>query len=421
MGQKYTILQHITEPFYVVNCPVLMLSHALTKDNQNNSIFIQCKFENLGKKAIKAMSVQVKCFDISNMPLFNVDKFSYLDISIKRHQIFGDKVPITLPNNKTRNFFIVPLKILFDDNSIWENNSLYPFQSVEIKKPLISELGELEEEYRRELNEICMQSQKHHYLPIHKGKYVICGCGKVFLDSEDTCPLCDIEIKSLFNLMDINKLQSNLEQFKKSETQKQEQEFLHSKKQKRVKTNIIITFTLFCLLFVGLSLGRRVFISYNYSNALENAPKYKDVISVGDFYTLGTKNDGTVVATGYNEDGQCNVQEWENVLSVFATRNYAMGLKKDSTVYASGEFTGLNGLEESDHQEMLHWTNITTLSVQTDSVAGLKENGSIVECGMSWSEKDIEKWNDIVDVFVGNKCIIGLNSDGTIETTKYSM
>ena len=30
-------------------------------------------------------------------------------------------------------------------------------------------------------------------------------------------------------------------------------------------------------------------------------------------YTVGLKFDGTVVATGNNDDGRCDVQDWENI------------------------------------------------------------------------------------------------------------
>ena len=54
MESRYTILQHETRTFYLVDCPILLLSHAITKDNQNNTIFVQCKFENTLSKEQKA-------------------------------------------------------------------------------------------------------------------------------------------------------------------------------------------------------------------------------------------------------------------------------------------------------------------------------------------------------------------------------
>lgn len=213
MAERYTILQHNTNTFHVVDCPILLVSHALTKDNQNNNIFIQCKFENTLSKPIKALYVHINCFDVTNNPLPDVDSFSYLDIQIEQYQTFGDRTPIVLPDKETRNVSIIPTKIVFVDGSTWENKSFKPFELFHIDNTPISELGKLAEEYRRELHGICLQSGKHKYLPANKDGYTICGCGKILVDAEKTCPACGVNLEKLFALHDVDKLQAGLEQY----------------------------------------------------------------------------------------------------------------------------------------------------------------------------------------------------------------
>ncbi len=41
--------------------------------------------------------------------------------------------------------------------------------------------------------------------------------------------------------------------------------------------------------------------------------KLQRCISAGNFYTVGLKSDGTVVAVGDNRDGQCNTGNWTNI------------------------------------------------------------------------------------------------------------
>ena len=36
-------------------------------------------------------------------------------------------------------------------------------------------------------------------------------------------------------------------------------------------------------------------------------------VSAGNFHTVGLKVDGTVVAVGRNDDGQCDVGAWNNI------------------------------------------------------------------------------------------------------------
>ena len=59
-------------------------------------------------------------------------------------------------------------------------------------------------------------------------------------------------------------------------------------------------------------------------------------ISTGDNHTVGLKADGTVVATGDNEDGKCDVSGWKDIIAISAGDSHTVGLKKDGTVVATG-------------------------------------------------------------------------------------
>lgn len=60
-------------------------------------------------------------------------------------------------------------------------------------------------------------------------------------------------------------------------------------------------------------------------------------VSAGDYHTVGLKSDGTVVAVGSNDYGECNVSEWKDIIAVSAGCNHTVGLKTDGTVVAAGE------------------------------------------------------------------------------------
>ena len=59
-------------------------------------------------------------------------------------------------------------------------------------------------------------------------------------------------------------------------------------------------------------------------------------ISADGYRTVGLKKDGTVVAIGYNDDGQCNVSGWKDIVAISAGYYHTVGLKKDGTVVAVG-------------------------------------------------------------------------------------
>lgn len=55
------------------------------------------------------------------------------------------------------------------------------------------------------------------------------------------------------------------------------------------------------------------------------------------WHTIGIKKDGTVVATGNNNYGQCNVQDWSDIIAVSAGVSHTVGVKKDGTLVATGK------------------------------------------------------------------------------------
>ena len=59
------------------------------------------------------------------------------------------------------------------------------------------------------------------------------------------------------------------------------------------------------------------------------AQKYESTIAGGMTTTVGLKTDGTVVAVGQNEYGQCDVSEWTDIVAVAAGDFHTVGLKAD--------------------------------------------------------------------------------------------
>ena len=213
MSEKYTIVQHEKRLFWLQNCPVLLHSYALTKNNTNNSIFLQCKFENIVDKPIKAMNIAVKCSDIAHKQVTNIDNFSYLDISVQPYSLFGDKTPVVLPDNTTRNVSIIPLKVIFSDDTTWKNTSERAYELAEYEQQPISSLGELADQYKRDLHKICTDSEKHNYLPANVNGFTVCGCGKVVLPDTQYCASCGVDFSKLFAINNSKILHTEQQQY----------------------------------------------------------------------------------------------------------------------------------------------------------------------------------------------------------------
>lgn len=66
-------------------------------------------------------------------------------------------------------------------------------------------------------------------------------------------------------------------------------------------------------------------------------------ISVSDVHTVGLKNDGTVVACGLNQVGQCDVSSWKNIVAITTSRTCTVGIDRNGMIHVAG-----SGFEDAD-------------------------------------------------------------------------
>ena len=59
-------------------------------------------------------------------------------------------------------------------------------------------------------------------------------------------------------------------------------------------------------------------------------------LTAGGYHTVGLQSDGTVVAVGKNDEDQCGVGGWKDIVAVAAGKDHTVGLKSDGTVVAVG-------------------------------------------------------------------------------------
>ena len=99
-------------------------------------------------------------------------------------------------------------------------------------------------------------------------------------------------------------------------------------------------------------------------------------ISCGDYHSLGLKQDGSIVAWGLNNHGQCNVPEPNTGFVAIAGGQYhSLGLKQDGSIVA----WGYNAEGECNVPEPN--TGFMAISCGGYHSLGLKQDGSIVAWG----------------------------------------
>jgi len=53
-------------------------------------------------------------------------------------------------------------------------------------------------------------------------------------------------------------------------------------------------------------------------------------------HTVGVKSDGSVLAVGANDYGQCNVENWVGIIEIAAGTYHTVGIRSDGTVLSTG-------------------------------------------------------------------------------------
>ena len=143
---------------------------------------------------------------------------------------------------------------------------------------------------------------------------------------------------------------------------------------------------------------------------------WTDIISVSAGYnhTVGLRTDGTVLATGDNQYNQCDVSGWTDIVAVSAGYGHTVGLKKDGTVIATGD----NGYDQCD---VSGWTDIVAVSAGYNHTVGLKVDGTVVAVGdHTLGQCNVSQWTNIMDVFAGQSYTIGLKNDGMVLATGWN-
>lgn len=145
-------------------------------------------------------------------------------------------------------------------------------------------------------------------------------------------------------------------------------------------------------------------------------PMFDGIIAAGDNHVVGLLENGSVVAAGSNENGQCDVSDWTNIVFIAAAGDHTVGLKADHTVVSTG-------LPENERQIISGWKDIVAIDTSNAFTVGIKKDGSVVSAGARSSgdtyQQELSLWQDIIRISVSDNHIVGLRSDGTVVAEGY--
>lgn len=131
------------------------------------------------------------------------------------------------------------------------------------------------------------------------------------------------------------------------------------------------------------------------------------------YHVVAVKPDGTVIATGKNNDGQCNVSSWRNVIAVACDTSGTVGLTAQGTVLYTGS-------TYHRQNQCTYWRGIKEIAISNECIFGLRHDGTVVATtegsnGANFSTRpDVTTWRNIVAIRAGQGHVLGIKSDGSI-------
>ena len=139
----------------------------------------------------------------------------------------------------------------------------------------------------------------------------------------------------------------------------------------------------------------------------------KGRLAVGFYHTVGLKSDGTVVAAGRNEEGQCNVSGWTGVKAIDCGAYHTAALLQDGTVVCTGR-------NDEGQCETGSWTTIVELVCTDYNTVGLTADGTIVSAGFQ-AFSELSGWQHITAIGGGSYAVCGVSESGQVLSSHASM
>lgn len=124
---------------------------------------------------------------------------------------------------------------------------------------------------------------------------------------------------------------------------------------------------------------------------------------------MGVRRDGTVVVVGALLEGcEYDFDAWTSIVEAAVGYTHMVGLRADGTVVATGD----NACGQCD---VASWQDIVSISAGYFHMVGLNSYGLCVDAGAAVNANyDTDQWSDLIALSAGNSYTVDLQADGRL-------
>lgn len=442
MADRFNRVYQLASNLYTDGSPVIIENGVLLYDTISGQLLIQLKFHSIFEKIITELHIDIGIQDAMSNQINSQVHYCYQNLYDSKGSRFGSNKAIIVTKHNANAFTVQHMKVVFDDQSIWENEA--DFTPLSASQPIFFALEN--EEVRKQY---CLAiGAQANVTPIREVGLWQCTCGE--WNYGEVCTKCRLSAETVFGAFDLEQLtkdaearvaeeQKRLEQERIAEEERLERERVESAEQQRleaeriaeqVKTQPIQTEQeqltvepqvnpvpkrsnsnkkrIAMIAIVAVALICVVLVVFNF-----------DYLKAESLYKSGRLNAASAaVALAQVNDSDAMKRRSLEVWDEFHGKNtVALGsqhlvcILDDWTVAAYGE----NDYGRCDVDE---WTDIVSVAADIYHTVGLKYDGTVVACGSNLDGQCyVENWTDIIAISVGPYHTVGLKSDGTVVAT----
>lgn len=240
---RYRTLKVFDHKEWLVDCPIKIEKSQLLFDNQKELIVLQVKMFNLSQKVIRAVYLDVKCFDDAMDYVNEYNDISYQGVNAFSHTLFGDRQANYLEESNISNVKIVISKVVYENNEVWRNDK----KEIGILLPEPKLLNVNDELYKQIIREFEGKDVKPKFWFEDNEDYWRCACGQANMHDSLECGQCSTKKSWLENKFDKEYLLENIKEYKEAQLLTQLQT---EKKNKKRSLIIMISIVIYYILLI---------------------------------------------------------------------------------------------------------------------------------------------------------------------------